>query len=256
MPSTPVLWHFPVSHFNEKIRWALDFKGILHVRKALFLDYLPRAWWATGRPTLPILFLDGKAIGDSTRILEALETSYPDPPLFPRSDDLRRRAVVLEDFFDEELGHALRAAILGPLFVDDPNGVIAILSLGMNLSGATKRVLRIVFPGFSAFYRFRHRINPRTVSAGPDKIAAALDRISAELQPSGYLVGDAFSIADLTAAALLSPLVTPKELQYHVPEPLPKSFAALRDSFASHDAFRWVAEIYRRHRGASTEVRS
>jgi len=48
MRSVPVLWHFPVSHFNEKIRWALDFKGIPHVRKALFFDYLPRAWRASG----------------------------------------------------------------------------------------------------------------------------------------------------------------------------------------------------------------
>jgi Glutathione S-transferase, N-terminal domain len=83
-PSTPVLWHFPVSHFNEKVRWALDFKGIPHARKALFLDYLPRALLATERPTLPILFLEGKAIGDSTRILETLETFHPDPPLAAR----------------------------------------------------------------------------------------------------------------------------------------------------------------------------
>jgi len=23
----PVLWHFPISHYNEKARWALDWKG-------------------------------------------------------------------------------------------------------------------------------------------------------------------------------------------------------------------------------------
>src|SRR6059058_1859108 len=31
----PVLWHFTVSHFNEKARWALDFKRVPHVRRAL-----------------------------------------------------------------------------------------------------------------------------------------------------------------------------------------------------------------------------
>ena len=50
MTWAPVLWHFPVSHFNEKVRWALDFKGISHVRKVLFLDYMPRALWATEAP--------------------------------------------------------------------------------------------------------------------------------------------------------------------------------------------------------------
>ena len=253
-PPTPVLWHFPVSHFNEKVRWALDWKRVPHVRKALFLDYLPRALWATGRPTLPILFLDGKAIGDSTRILEALERAHPEPRLYPADPADRRRAVELEDFFDAELGHQLRAAMLGPVFGSDPEGVLRALSLGMSLGERTKRTMRAVFPLFSAFYRFRHNINPKTVEEGPQKILAALDRVRDEVRPSGYLVGDSFTVADLTAAALLSPIVIPKELQYPVPEPLPATITELRSSLASHEGARWVTEMYRRHRGTSAEV--
>jgi hypothetical protein len=36
------------------------------MKKAQNANYLIRAWRATGRGTLPILFLDGRAIGDST----------------------------------------------------------------------------------------------------------------------------------------------------------------------------------------------
>ncbi len=43
-----VLWHFPISHFNEKVLWALDLKRIPHVRRALGPSYLFKAWWATG----------------------------------------------------------------------------------------------------------------------------------------------------------------------------------------------------------------
>ena len=25
---TPLLWHIPLSHYSEKVRWALDYKGI------------------------------------------------------------------------------------------------------------------------------------------------------------------------------------------------------------------------------------
>ena len=32
---TPVLWHLEISHYNEKARWALDYKGIAHVRRAV-----------------------------------------------------------------------------------------------------------------------------------------------------------------------------------------------------------------------------
>ena len=65
----PLLWHIPLSHFSEKVRWALDYKRIAHRRQVLGADYLIRAWRATGRGTLPILFLDGRAIGDSTHII-------------------------------------------------------------------------------------------------------------------------------------------------------------------------------------------
>jgi glutathione S-transferase len=35
MMAVPVLWQFAFSHFNEKVRWALDWKGIPHVRRSL-----------------------------------------------------------------------------------------------------------------------------------------------------------------------------------------------------------------------------
>jgi len=42
MTGPPVLWHFPISHYNEKARWALDWKGIPHLRRALALSYMTR----------------------------------------------------------------------------------------------------------------------------------------------------------------------------------------------------------------------
>ena len=39
----PVLWQFRFSHFNEKARWALDWKGIPHVRRALLVTPSRRA---------------------------------------------------------------------------------------------------------------------------------------------------------------------------------------------------------------------
>jgi glutathione S-transferase len=247
-----VLWHFPISHFNEKVRWALDWKGIPHRRRALSFDYLPRALWATGRPTLPILFLDGRAIGDSTRIIEALEGFKPEPPLYPREAPARRRALELEDFLDEELGHAMRTALLGPLFATNPDGVVGVLSLGM--TDRARRTMRALFPAFRAYYKLRHRIAPPTIEVAPAQVRAALDRIAAELQPSGYLVGDHFSVADLTAAALLWPLVLPPEFQYLPTGDFHVAFAEFRDPLTDHPACRWAAGIYRRHRGVSAEV--
>ena len=103
--SAPVLWHLKVSHYNEKARWALDYKGIPHVRRAVEPGRHRRmARELTGGSTFPVLSLDGEAIGDSTQIIAALERRKPDPPLYPTDPGERRRALELEEFFDEELG--------------------------------------------------------------------------------------------------------------------------------------------------------
>jgi glutathione S-transferase len=80
--SPPVLWHLKVSHYNEKARWALDYKGVPHLRRAEVPGaHRKVARELTGGSTFPVLVVDGDAIGDSTQIIEYLETRYPEPPL-------------------------------------------------------------------------------------------------------------------------------------------------------------------------------
>lgn len=249
----PVLWHLPISHFNEKVRWALDWKRVPHVREALGPAYLPRALWATGQPRLPILFLDGRAIADSTRILAALEDRFPDPPLVPADPEARRRALALalEDFLDEELGPPLRTAILGPVFARDPAAAMGIVMTGMAVPAAG--LLRVAAPAFRAYYRHRHAINDATIAASRGHVATALDRIERELGGREYLVGDRFTVADLTAAALLSVIVLPPEMQYP-PAPIPAEMAEYGAALAARPAIAWAREMYRRHRGRSSEI--
>jgi glutathione S-transferase len=250
--STPLLWHIPLSHFNEKVRWALDYKGIAHRRQVLGADYLIRAWRATGRGSLPILFLDGRAIGDSTSIIEALEQRYPQPALYPRDPDARRRALALEDYFDEQLGPALRAATVTPLFRHDPDLALRVLTTGMpdKAYQRLRRVVRI----FPAYYRFRHKISDSRLEADQATVAAALDRIEQERQGRAYLVGDAFTVADLTAASMLSPLAQPPEIQYPLRVELPLYLQEYRVALLRHPAAQWTLGIYRQHRGHSAEV--
>jgi glutathione S-transferase len=108
-------------------------------------NYLIRAWRATGRGTLPILFLDGRAIGDSTHIIAVLEERYPEPPLYPGDAAARQRALALEDYFDEQLGPALRAAIVTPLFRHDPDVA-----------------LRVELPPYLQDYRAAFLLHPAT----------------------------------------------------------------------------------------------
>ena len=249
---TPLLWHIPISHYNEKARWALDYKRIAHHRQVLGPDYLIRAWRATGRGTLPILFLHKRAIGDSTHIIAALEERYPEAPLYPVDVAKRQRALALEDYFDEQLGPAIRAAIVTPLFRLDPDIALRVLTTGM--PDKAYEMLRPLMRIFPAYYRFRHKIRDAKLEADRATVNGALDRIEQELQGRAYLSGDAFTVADLTAAALLSPLLQPPEIQYPLNVELPRYLQDYRVALLKHPAAQWAMGIYRLHRCSSAEV--
>jgi glutathione S-transferase len=207
--------------------------------------------WMTGQKLVPVLVVDGRAIADSTRIVEAVEALRPDPPLYPADPAERRRAVELEEWFDEELGPHIRRAAFHAILTD---GDYATRFLTTGASPTARTLYRVIFPAMRAAMRWDMGIDAERSERSREKTLAALDRLEAELQPSGYLVGDRFSVADLTAAALLSPLVLPPEFPYAIPQPYPEATRRFRDGVASRPAFRWVAETYRRHRGRSSEI--
>lgn len=243
----PVLWQYNFSNFNEKARWALDFKGAPHIRRSL-LPGSPRALWFSRNGTLPVLDLDGRRIVDSTSIIEALEGCFPEPRLYPEDPSERQRALEWEEFLDEEVGHELRRAAFYDLR-EDRDFVVRLLTTGRGR--ATRLAFRAITPVAWAYARRRYRFYEDDARLAKTRIRDGLDRIAAELQPTGYLVGSGFSVADLTAASLLFPLVWPSDqLQYSYPKPPPWEFG---DSLRSHPAAEWVAEIYRGHRGTSAE---
>ena len=242
--SAPVLWQYNFSNFNEKARWALDFKGISHERRSL-LPGGPRAMAFSRSGTLPVLDLDGERIVDSTNIIAALERRFPEPALYPTDPAERQAALELEDFFDERAGHELRRAGFydwraNSAFVSD------LLTTGR---GATTRALmRAALPGAMIYARRRYRIYPADAEQARERLTLALDRIAEQSADSGYLVGCRFTVADLTAAALLFPLAWPAELQYAYPAP--PAWIGLK-AHSEHPAVDWIREMYRRHRGVS-----
>jgi glutathione S-transferase len=248
----PVLWQFALSHYVEKVRWALDLKQVPHVRRSLLPGlHINRIKKMTGQTAVPVFEFNGAAIHDSSAILREVEKSWPEPPLYPSDPVERERAVELEDYLDERLGVYIRQwcyFLLLPY-----SSTVATLFVGH--SDIFHRLLfRAIFPRVRPRMIRYMNIYPAEAEAARQGTIAAMDRIARELQPSGYLVGDCFTVADLTAAALLWPLVMPKEFPYKLPTKLPAPFAKEREQLAGHGAITWAADIYRNHRGRSAAV--
>ena len=252
--SNPTLWHIEVSHYSEKARWALAHKGVEHRRRAPIPGaHIPVALWLTrgAHTTFPVLELDGRRIGDSTAIIAALEERYPDEPLYPADPEQRRHALELEEYFDEELGPHIRLLAFHELG-RDPERFRALMERTApgplaRASGAAATYAR-TYTGL----RFGVR-DEAAADRAREKILAALDRLDRELEAGDgdYLAGGEFSVADLTAAALFYPLVLPDEGPLPTDEPPPKGLERFREPLKERRGFKWVAEMFRRHRKRS-----
>ncbi|HVC08102.1 MAG TPA: glutathione S-transferase family protein [Solirubrobacterales bacterium] len=247
--SLPTLWQIDVSHYSEKVRWALAHKGVEHRRRSpLPGAHMAIALWLTrgAQTTFPVLSLDGRHVGDSTAIIAALEERYPEPALYPVEAAERRRALALEAYFDEELGPPIRLLAWHELG-NDPQRFAELMQ-------ATAPGPLAKRPGLAAGYarafsgiRFGAR-DPVQAERARLKILNALDYLEEELGEGGYLVGDSFTVADLTAASLFYPLVLPPEGPLPIDQPPARGMERFRQPLKERRGYRWVVEMFSRHR--------
>ncbi|HKH13091.1 MAG TPA: glutathione S-transferase family protein [Solirubrobacterales bacterium] len=248
----PVLWHLKVSHYNEKARWALDYKRVPHVRHAAIPGRHARIAQSLGAGrTFPVLELDGQILGDSTLIIHALERRYPDPPLYPADPADTRRALEIEDFFDEEFGAYLRLLVLEHML---PDPRLFLGAFAPDLNAPRRLVARAMYPLMRRKIAADFGIDRSGIERAWRKCRLAGERFAAELQANGYLVGGGFTVADLTVAALLSPVVAPEQFPYPQPQRDHSRLADLRRMIDDWGALEWARWIYAHHRSASMEV--
>lgn len=252
MPDPDRLIHFLVSHYNEKVRWALDHKRWPHVREARVPGFhIPRARRLSGQSKLPIFIIDGVPLAGSSHILAEIERIRPDPALFPPDLQHRERARRLEAFFDDEVAPDLRRLFWSTYL---PNSAAATRMATSCAGGFKRAVWRTLFPVLRPVFRRNMGISRESLARARERLPSYFDRIESELGPSGYLVGDRFGVADLAVASVMTAIIRPPEFPYPLPEPWPAALVELRESVADRPGFRWVLDMYVKHRGNSAEI--
>ena len=247
---TITLHQFAFSHYNEKARWALAYKGIAHERET----YLPGPHMGaikrlSGQTATPVLEDDGEVVTGSAAIIDHLERRHPEPALYPASAVDREAALALQHEFDEVVGPAVRTALFSAL-VDEGTYLCRMFSGSKALP---KRVAyRALFPLARRMIAKGNGVtDPANVAASFSRTRSALDAIAERTSATGYCVGDAFSVADLTVAALFAPVAQVDHLDMKRPEPIPARVQEVLGQFADHEAMAWVRETYHRHRPAA-----
>jgi glutathione S-transferase len=237
---------FMRSHFNEKARWALDRKGVPHRRTAILPGpHAGRIRRLTGQTATPVLLADGEPVAGSARILDLLESRHPDPPLYPADPAERERALEIQRFFDEEIGPKIRRALFS-ILLDHPRYLAEVFA--GHRSAVVRRLYAGVFPLVRAKMTREMQIEEPWVSEAFEGTREGFDFVAKHAGPSGHLVGDRFSVADLAAAALLAPGVDVRHPDMVKPEPRPPEVDAWLARWADHPGAAWVRGIYERHR--------
>lgn len=248
----PTLHQFRFSHYNEKARWALDHKRVAHRRRSYLpgLHILPMLR-LTGQKQVPVLVDGERVVAGSAAIVEHLEDRYPEPALLPADPVERARALELQRWFDERVGGPIRAAAFAEWL---PDGRYMAELFAGHAGGATRSFYRAAFPLIRGAMRADMGLGPARAAEGLARTEEAFALVAERAGAGGHLVGEHFSVADLTAAAILAPAVLPAEFPYHPPQPMSPTFRGFLDRWAAHPGAEWVRQTYRRYRGGSAEV--
>jgi glutathione S-transferase len=237
---------FQSSHFNEKVRWALDYKEIPHRRTSLLPGpHVRTVTKLTGQAQVPVLVSDGEPLHGSARIIDALEKAHPEPALYPEDPEARSRALEIQQYFDDEVGPNIRRALFF-VMVEEPGYLTRIFA---RAHPAPVRILyRCVLPLVKGKMVREMQIEEPYASEALKVTEAGFDFVARESGASGYLVGDRFSVADLAAAALLAPGVELDHPDMRKPTDTPPSIRAWLDRWRDHPGAEWVRDVYARHR--------
>jgi len=219
------------SPWSERLRWVLDVKGVPYSRRS----YQPIVGEAelrrtTGIATAPVLLADGHVIGDSDAGVDWLEAHRPLPALVPADPALRAQVRAFELAATEALAPFARLVWIGRCKAMD---------------------LQPLADHFATKYGW----SPDAEARGERLLRVLLADLARAVAIRPHLVGDTFTRADLTVAAMLAPSFGHPPDDLFTLDPTMRSMFGLplADEPPLAPLRRWRDEVYRRFRGRRVE---
>lgn len=207
--ATPRLITIAISHFCDKARWALERQQIPYIEEAhppLFHRFATRL--RGGGSSVPVLVTATGTLADSTDILHYADQAPSAPTrLYPVDPELSQQVQALEAQCDTQLGPAVRTWCYFYL-IRDRTRMLQVWTQGA--ARGEQILFSLLFPLLYPVICKALKINATTAGKALARIDQVFEHMS-QLLADGrtYLVGEQFSAADLTFAALARPLLRP-----------------------------------------------
>lgn len=249
------LFTFRLSHFSEKVRWMLDASHTEYHETCWtpFFHIGPALLHGRMATTVPILRHRGGYVQDSTRILHWLDTNMPGFRLLPRDALLRAEVLEIEARFDR-VGSQVPRYVYSAL-MDDAELVTRLWTPDSN--ALQRRCISSLFPALRWLFRNRFDLSEKRVAHSRAVIEEGFAFLDVALSDGReYLVGDRLTAADLTACALLAPLVGPDEHEMYSRADVREKLAPALGDWLSRPSAEWVRRRYRSRRASPAAART
>lgn len=238
-----------VSHYCEKARWALDWLKIPYIEESHVPIFHRLTTRRLGGESVPILVTPTGIFKDSTDILHHLNaTSQSNQHLYPTNPQLRQEVEQLEELFDSKLGVHIR---LWGYQYRELDSREAMREMWCEAAPRFEKAgFEFAFPLMSRIVRRAYNVSAANAASSLQEIRQIFDLVGRLVDKRNYLVGDSFSAADLTFAALAAPILRPKNhytkkfLHKQLAPPAAEVVLELRQTKAG----KHVLRLYREHR--------
>ncbi len=246
---TMTLITFPLSHFCEKARWALDHAGVEYRERGYAPAVHKLAVLRHHGATVPLLVGD-LTLRDSTDILRFADRARRDGHALypPTGSDARREVDELIARLDAVLGPETRRWFYAWALAE-PHRLRAWGSGG--LPRRQRALLVALASPIAAMIAGRLDVHGSRGAGAHDLVDQELEHVSAMLADGRrYLAGDRFGAADLTFAALSGPALLPTGYGggRFVAPPMPAQLEPQIGAWRATPAGQHALRMYRDHR--------
>lgn len=241
------LYQFPLSHYCEKARWLLDFKGLDYSVKNLFPGaHRPFTLWRARSHTVPMLRDQQEWIADSSDIAFYLDAKYLLKPLLSSQPALRSKAVEIEELADKAGVHVRRWAYSQILEGE------AVMNVMLDDYAYAKPLKKYIAPVMRKGISQLYQVNSEKAAMSLTKMMDTIDYLEEILQLNGgrYFVGQNLGLADITVASLFAPLLALPDTPWESIKPNTELLQHVHNQLLARPFGQWIVRIYAEERQA------
>lgn len=243
------LYQFEMSHYSEKVRLILDYKGLAY-RKIEVTPGIGQLdlYRMSGSRQVPVLKDGSEIIVDSTAIAKYLDRKYPERPIIPVNPQQRGLCLMMEEWADESIGLKSRKVLFGAI---SQNQAFRTSILPKTTPDIVKLLVGAVPGDLLNLLGVGVGFGPNEIKSAQEDLKQDLEALNLVLLDQPYLVADHPTLADFAVAGLSMYIKFPEGPYLDLPDHLKgKGVPGLADSVAYETFFNWRDRLYTEYRKA------